>query len=119
MSPSRFEDLGAAIGRVVTEKQAAWDLLSRQGTADKLLDSGKMPIEIYVDLWPDEWLPPEKKARWLQLLEQQKQQAAQAQTPQPRPPSQVITYPIGKGPPAVDQAIANEIAGAVGALPKQ
>lgn len=103
----------------VTEKQAAWEMFSRQGTLDKLLDSGKMPVEIYMEFIPDEWLPPEKKARWLQLLEQQEQAAAQAQTPQPKAPSQVITYPIGKGPPQVDAAIANEIAGAVGALPKQ
>lgn len=103
----------------VTEKQAAWEMFSRQGTLDKLLDSGNMPIEIYMEFIPDEWLPPEKKALWIQLLEQKKQAAAQAQTPAPKPPSQVITYPIGKGPPAVDQAIANEIAGAVGALPKQ
>lgn len=103
----------------VTEKQAAWEMFSRQGTLDKLLDSGNMPIEIYMEFIPDEWLSPEKKALWKQLLEQKKQAAAAAQTVQPKPPSQVITYPIGKGPPAVDQAIANEIAGAVGALPKQ
>jgi hypothetical protein len=99
-------------------KQMAWELGSRQGTFDKLVDSGKMPIEIYIELWPDEWMPPERKARWLQLLQQQQQAAAAAQAPQPKLPSQVITYPIGKGPPQVDAAIANEIAGAVGALPK-
>lgn len=101
-------------------KQVAFDLFSRQGTLDKLLDSGKLPMEIYLEFLPDEWLSPEKKARWLQLLDQQQQAASQAQTPQQRPPSQVITFPVGKsGQPQVDAAIASEIAGAVGALPKQ
>lgn len=100
------------------ERENQWDLLSRQGTIDKMVDSGLMPLEILLKMWPETWLSEVDKQQWLQLNQQKQQAAQQAQTPQPRPPAEVINYSLGKsGQPQVDAALAQQIGSAVGALP--
>lgn len=100
------------------EKEQAWELSSRQGTFDKMLDSGKMPLEIWLKLVPDTWLSEVDKAKWLALDQQKQQAGAAASQPQPRAPAEVINYSLGKsGQPQVDAALAQQIGGAVGALP--
>jgi hypothetical protein len=69
-----------------SEKERGWDLMSRQGTLEKMIQAGNAPAWLMPKMMPDEWISEEDRREWINWLElkdqhlqwqQQQEQAAQ------------------------------------------
>ena len=69
-----------------SEKEQAWDFMSRQGTAEKGITGGWMPPWMMVKMMPDGWLPEEDRQAWLNWLDQR---GMGPNSPAPPPPGTV------------------------------
>jgi hypothetical protein len=115
-----------------SDKEEAWDFGTRQGSWDKLLAEGKMPLEVYVSMIPDRWLPQSMKQKWLQWADDENKPPAPKP---PAPPVESINYKdvaatnptaadamlqrggLPTGPPSNDPAGAAAVGGPPGQPP--
>jgi hypothetical protein len=95
-------------------KEEAWDYGSRQGTWDKMVESGKMPMKTYVKMIPDKWLTQSDKQEWLAWL--QEQEEAGKQPPPPKPVQVTAAFKdIAAFSPQAGQTVLEKL----GDLPEQ
>lgn len=73
-----------------SQKEEAWELEANQSTWSKLVEANQMPMDIFVDMIPDRWLPQAMKQRWHEWLDEKKQSGNQP--PPPKPPTEVINF---------------------------
>ncbi len=65
----RYDAVTTEVPTSKSEREQAWEFMSRQGTAEKAIQGGWMPPWIMVKMMPDSWLPEEDRKAWLDWMD--------------------------------------------------